>query len=103
LRLFARDRPLNTAYVLDEEVLPSKVVLTSLFDSSLLVYTEDNTFYHFLLASTKDGPRLRLCGSIGFEGVVGDPTKVRGLSWMVPPSQQRKSTYLPTATVFLTQ
>ena len=89
LQLFARDRPLNTAYILDEEILPSRVVLTSLFDSSLLVYTEDSTFYHFILTSAKDGPKLQLCGSIGFEGVVGDPRKIRGLSWMVPRAQQR--------------
>lgn len=83
--------------MLDEEAFPSRIVLTSLFDSSLLVYTEDNTFYHFLLVSGKDGPRLRLCGSIGFEGVVNDPRRVRGLSWMVPKSQQRRRSPLRTS------
>jgi len=61
------------------------------FDSSLLVYTNDNTFYHFLIRHPKGGlPKLRLCGSIGFEGVVSDPRKVRGVSWLVPKSQQRE-------------
>lgn len=91
LRLFGRDRPLNMAYVSDEETFPSPIILTSLFDSSLLVYTEDNTFYHYILTSGKDGPKMQLCGSIGFEGVVSDPRRVRGLSWMVPKSQQSKS------------
>lgn len=79
---------MNISYALHFEELPSPVVLISMFDNSLLVYTEDNTFYHFLAVPTKDGTRLRLCGSIGFEGVVREPKKVRGMSWLIPRSQQ---------------
>ena len=95
LRLCSRESPPDIAYCLDEEALPSKIVLTSLFDNSLLVYTEDNTFYHFLLDTQSGAARLRVCGSIGFEGVVNHPLRVRGLSWLVPKSQHRVSSFLP--------
>lgn len=69
--------------------LDSEPLLLSVFDSSLLVYSADNTFYHFLIRQTSSAATtLRACGSIGFEGVVSDPTKVRGMSWLVPKSQQ---------------
>ena len=63
----------------------------TIFDNSLLVYTTDNTLHHFLIVVTKDRATLRLCGSIGFEGVVRDPSRVRGMSWLVPRAQQRES------------
>ncbi|GAA5952681.1 hypothetical protein JCM21900_000402 [Sporobolomyces salmonicolor] len=90
LRLFSRDKPLALADSLEVFPLDSEPLLLSVFDSSLLVYTADNTFHHFLIRHAKGAtPRLRMCGSIGFEGVVLDPRKVRGLSWLVPKSQQR--------------
>jgi RAB6A-GEF complex partner protein 1 len=89
LRLFARDRPLNFAYCLCQETFSAPIILSAVFESSLLVYTGDNTFYHFLLVASKEGTRLKMCGSIGFEGVVHDPFRVRGMSWLVPKSQQR--------------
>lgn len=89
LRLYSRDADLDSSHLLDLQVLPSPVILTSLFDNSLLVYTADNTFYHFLIDLSQDRIRLRLCGSITFEGVVGEPARVRGMSWMIPESQQR--------------
>ena len=89
LRLYSRDLELDSTQLLDLQLLPSPVILTSLFDNSLLVYTADNTFYHFLIDLADDLIRLRLCGSITFEGVVGEPARVRGMSWMIPPSQQR--------------
>jgi hypothetical protein len=64
----------------------------AVFDSSLLIYTADNTFHHFLIRQTPSGAtRLKICGSIGFEGVVSDPRTVRGLSWLIPKSQQRNT------------
>lgn len=89
LRLYSRDTDLDSSHLLDLQVLPSPVILTSLFDNSLLVYTADNTFYHFLIDLSQDRIRLRLCGSITFEGIVGEPARVRGMSWMIPESQQR--------------
>ena len=90
IRLFGRDRPLSMADSLEAVGLSSKPLIISVFDSSLLVYTVDNTFHHFLLRQTRNGAtRLKICGSIGFEGVVAEPEKVRGMSWLVPKSQQR--------------
>ncbi|KAK0557552.1 WD40 repeat protein [Tilletia horrida] len=88
IRLYSRDLDLDNSQLLHLETLPSPIILTSLFDNSLLVYTADNTFYHFLIAITKDSIKLELCGSITFEGVVGEPTRVRGMSWMIPKQQQ---------------
>ncbi|GJN88122.1 hypothetical protein Rhopal_001078-T1 [Rhodotorula paludigena] len=90
LRVFSRDKPLTLADSLEVVPLDSEPLVLSVFDSSLLVYTADNTFHHFLIRHVRGStPRLRVCGSIGFEGVVADPRKVRGLSWLVPKSQQR--------------
>lgn len=77
------------SYCLDEQALSSPVVLTSIYDNSLLAYTSDNTLYHFLVVPNDDGVKLRMCSSIGFEGVVGNPARVRGMSWLIPRSQHR--------------
>ena len=104
LRLFSRDKPLSLADTLEIVPLDSAPLVLSVFDSSLLVYTADNTFHHFLIRSTRSGgPRLRVCGSIGFEGVVQDPRRVRGLSWLVPKSQQRASFSLSLSPTVKTQ
>jgi hypothetical protein len=89
LRLYSRDTDLSNANLLHIENLSAPVILTSLFEDSLLVYTSDNTFYHFLIVITRDSINLSLCGSITFEGVVGEPERVRGMSWMIPKGQQR--------------
>lgn len=91
LRIFARDRPLALEEAVELVTLESEPLVLSVYDGSLLVYTADNTFHHFLLRHVKGTPpRLRGCGSIGFEGVIADPRKVRGLSWLVPKSQRRE-------------
>ncbi|PWN18420.1 RIC1-domain-containing protein [Microstroma glucosiphilum] len=89
LRLYSRDTDLSNANLLHIENVSAPVILTSLFEDSLLVYTSDNTFYHFLIVITRDSINLSLCGSITFEGVVGEPERVRGMSWMIPKGQQR--------------
>lgn len=88
LRLYSRDTELANAHLLDLVKLSAPVVLCSLFDTSLLVYTADNSLYHYLITPTAEHIRLRLCGSISFEGIVGEPARVRALSWLLPPSQQ---------------
>lgn len=105
MRLFSRDQPLSLASTLFTYPLSSEPLVLSIFEgSSLLVYTADNTFYHFLIRQPTKGvasARLRMCGSIGFEGVVEEPRKVRGLSWLVPKSQQRAflSLFLPSTSL----
>ncbi|TKA57063.1 hypothetical protein B0A53_01019 [Rhodotorula sp. CCFEE 5036] len=90
LRVFLRDRPLSLDEAVEVVALDSEPLVLSVFDGSLLVYTADNTFHHFLIRHLRGTtPRLRGCGSIGFEGVVADARKVRGLSWLVPRSQRR--------------
>lgn len=76
--------------VLHREMFPACIVLLSLIDNSLLVYTADNTLYHYLIVPTEDSIKLHLCGSISFEGVVAVPSLVRGMSWMIPTGQKRK-------------
>lgn len=89
IRLYSRDLNLDEISVLYTEHLSSAVILTSLFDNSLLVYTADNTLHHFLISITDMDIHLTLCGSITFEGVVGEPARVRGMSWLVPAQQQQ--------------
>ncbi|KAI0803143.1 RIC1-domain-containing protein [Irpex lacteus] len=89
IRLYSRDLELSNQNVLHREVLTSPVVILSLVDNSLLVYTADNTLYHYLIIPTEDTIKLHLCGSISFEGVITAPNAVRVLSWMIPSAQKQ--------------
>ena len=95
IRLYSRDLELSNQNVLHREVLFSPVVILSLVDNSLLVYTADNTLYHYLIIPTADAIKLHLCGSISFNGVVAAPSAVRVLSWMIPSAQKREIMHLP--------
>lgn len=77
--------------MLHREVVASPVIILSLVDNSLLVYTADNTLFHYLIVPTVDTIKLHLCGSITFNGIIAAPTAVRVLSWMIPSAQRRKS------------
>ncbi|KAG8930449.1 hypothetical protein FRC02_004160 [Tulasnella sp. 418] len=88
VRLYSRDLELSNMNVLHREMFPAAVILLSLVDNSLLVYTADNTLYHFLIIPTEESIKLHLCGSISFDGVVALPSAVRGMSWMIPPAQK---------------
>lgn len=90
IRLYSRDMELSSQNVLHREMLASPVVILSLVDNSLLVYTADNTLYHFLIIPTADTIKLHLCGSITFNGIIVAPTAVRMLSWMIPSAQKRE-------------
>lgn len=76
--------------MLHREILTSPVVVLSLVDNSLLVYTADNTLYHYLIIPTAETIKLHQCGSISFDGVISVPGAVRSLSWMVPNAQKRE-------------
>ncbi|TIC19411.1 RIC1-domain-containing protein [Wallemia mellicola] len=89
LRLYSRDQDLSTRVVLYIENIPSRILLTSLFENALLVYTADNTIHHYLITPTNDSITLNLANIISFQGVVSNPTRVRGMSWMIPPSQRK--------------
>ena len=87
--MYSRDLELSNQNVLHREMIPSPVVILSLVDNSLLVYTADNTLYHYLIIPTADSIKLHLCGSITFDGVIAVPGAVRALSWMIPSAQKR--------------
>lgn len=80
---------LTSQNVLHREMIPSAVVILSLVDNSLLVYTADNTLYHYLIVPTSETIKLHLCGSITFMGIIAAPSAVRMLSWMIPSAQKR--------------
>ena len=89
LRLYSRDLELSNQNVLHREPLTSPVVILSLVDNSLLVYTTDNTLLHYLVVPTAETIKLHPAGSISFDGVIANPNAVRVLSWMVPAAQKR--------------
>ncbi|OCH96704.1 RIC1-domain-containing protein [Obba rivulosa] len=89
IRLYSRDLELSNQNVLHREVLFSPVVILSLVDNSLLVYTADNTLHHYLIVPTADSIKLHHCGSISFDGVIAVPGAVRALSWMIPSAQKQ--------------
>lgn len=80
---------LSNQNVLHREVLMSPVIILSLVDNSLLVYTADNMLSHYLIIPTADTIKLHLCGSITFDGIIASPSAVRALSWMIPNTQKR--------------
>ncbi|WVF67677.1 hypothetical protein IAT40_002436 [Kwoniella sp. CBS 6097] len=86
LRLYSRD--LDLTEILHSQSLPSPVLVMTLLDNSLLVYTADNTLYHFLILPTQTSIKLHLCGSISFRGIVQVPSRVRGMSWLIPMAQK---------------
>ncbi|PLW15504.1 hypothetical protein PCANC_15687 [Puccinia coronata f. sp. avenae] len=83
IRLFARENTLSLSNCLFEYPVPHLIILLAIYDTSLLIYTADNTLSHFII---KDQTLIH-CGSIGFEGVVGNPMRARGLSWLIPDAQ----------------
>ncbi|KAG2156509.1 RIC1-domain-containing protein [Suillus bovinus] len=89
IRLYSRDMELSNQNVLHREVLMSPVIILSLVDNSLLVYTADNMLNHYLIVPTADTIKLHLCGSITFDGIIASPSAVRALSWMIPNTQKR--------------
>ncbi|KAG2023126.1 hypothetical protein CC2G_000817 [Coprinopsis cinerea AmutBmut pab1-1] len=89
IRLYSRDMELASENILHREVLRSPVVILSLVDNSLLVYTLDNTLYHYLIVPTSDSIKLHLCGCISFAGIIATPGAVRMLSWLIPSAQKQ--------------
>jgi len=83
IRMFARENTLSLSNCLFEHPLQHPIVLLSRYDTSLLIYTSDNTLTHMII---KDEALIE-CGKIGLEGVVGSPLLVRGISWLLPDVQ----------------
>ncbi|KAF9243850.1 RIC1-domain-containing protein [Melanogaster broomeanus] len=89
IRLYSRDLELSNQNVLHREMISSPVVILSLVDNSLLVYTADNMLSHYLIIPTTDTIKLHICGSITFNGIIAAPSAVRVLSWMIPSAQKQ--------------
>ncbi|OXH27574.1 hypothetical protein J008_04717 [Cryptococcus neoformans] len=86
IRLYSHN--LDLSEVLHSQTLPSLVLVMTLLENSLLVYTADNMLYHFLILPTQSSIKLHLCGSISFRGIIEVPTRVRALSWLIPEAQK---------------
>ncbi|KAF9229601.1 RIC1-domain-containing protein [Gyrodon lividus] len=89
IRLYSRDLELNNQNILHREMISSPVIILSLVDNSLLVYTADNMLSHYLIIPTTNSIKLHLCGSITFNGIIAAPSAVRVLSWMIPSAQKQ--------------
>ncbi|CAA7259964.1 unnamed protein product [Cyclocybe aegerita] len=89
IRLYSRDMELSAQNILHREVLSAPVIILSIVDNSLLVYTADNTLHHYLIVPTADSIKFHLCGSISFTGIISAPGAVRMLSWMIPAVQKQ--------------
>ena len=90
IRLYSRDMELTSQNILYHEMLAAPVIILSIVDNSLLVYTADNTLQHYLIVPTADSIKLHLCRSITFTGIIAAPKAVRMLSWMIPGVQKRR-------------
>ncbi|KAF8167806.1 RIC1-domain-containing protein [Crassisporium funariophilum] len=89
IRLYSRDMELTSQNILHREILSAPVIILSIVDNSLLVYTAENTLQHYLIVPTADSIKLHLCGSITFTGIISAPSAVRMLSWMIPSAQKQ--------------
>ncbi|KAF8542696.1 RIC1-domain-containing protein [Trichophaea hybrida] len=88
LRLYSRELALDNTMLVHLEELPSAVILLSLTgEDSLLVYTNENVLYHFIVQSTETSVRLVQVGQITFHGIIRAPARVRAISWIVPDEQ----------------
>jgi RAB6A-GEF complex partner protein 1 len=94
--VYSRETNLNERSALHIEVLPSPAVLLSPSgEDSLLVYTYENTLYHYIINAVGDGVHLVQVGQIAFHGIVRAPARVRAVSWVLPDNQLRES-HLPS-------
>lgn len=88
IRLYSREAALDNDLILCIERLPAPVVLvTPSGEDSLLVYTHDNSLYHYIITANAQGVRLVQVGQIAFHGIIRSPARVRGLSWILPDDQ----------------
>ena len=53
----------------------------------LLVYTNENVLFHYVIQCTENSVRLVQVGQITFHGIIRAPTRVRAISWIVPDEQ----------------
>ncbi|WFD24873.1 WD40 repeat protein [Malassezia equina] len=101
VRLYSRDQPLDNAHLLDLCVLSAPVITLQLFGANLLVYLADNTLVHYVVTTTATRIRLQLCGSISFDGIIGEPARVRAFSWRPSPHHVLQDDLAQASLLFL--
>ncbi|KAK9476229.1 RIC1-domain-containing protein [Lipomyces japonicus] len=89
IRLYSRERELDSAFVLHVQQISSSIILMSLVGDSLLVYTYNNTLYQFVIYSNTFQVGLELVGQISFSGIVHAPARVRAINWILPVDQAK--------------
>ena len=74
------------------ERLPAPVVVMSpVGEDSVLIYTQENLLYHFIITTSNSEVRLVQVGQIGLHGIVRAPTRVRAVTWSIPDYQLGKT------------
>ena len=91
VRLYSRDRELGRNALAQEVFAGGPVVFIGPSgEESLLVYTYENTLYHYVINfESSGGAQLVQVGQIALHGVVRAPSRVRSVSWILPDAQMR--------------
>ena len=93
VRLYSRDIELGRNALWQERFASPVVFIGPSGEDSLLIYTHENTLYHYVLQArngkTGDTAQLVQVGQIAFHGIVRAPSRVRSVSWILPDAQMR--------------
>jgi hypothetical protein len=91
VRVYSREAPLDNSHIMHTQKLPAPIVLIAPSgEDSLLVYTYENTLYHFVISVFDASVKLVQVGQIALHGIIRAPTRVRALSWILPEDQIRE-------------
>lgn len=91
VRLYSREKSLDSSHVLHTEALSYPVVcIATSGEDSLLVYTYENILLHYVFLSSARSVKLALVGQIAFHGIIRAPPRVRAISWVLPEQQRGK-------------
>ena len=88
LRLCSRELELDaSSWILVQPLSAPIVAISPSGDDSLLVYTQENILYHFVITASSASVRLTQVGQIGLHGIVRAPARVRAVTWYIPDYQ----------------
>jgi len=73
-----------------EQLSASIVLLAPSGQDSLLVYTQENNLYHYVIKVSHSIVKLVQVGQIGLHGIIRAPLRIRALSWILPEDQLGK-------------
>lgn len=63
------------------------MVTSRIGEDSVLVYTQENILYHYVITASNTAVQLVQMGQIGLHGIVRAPARVRAVTWFVPDYQ----------------